>query len=116
MRQNKFAKVNRLINIMIDLADIADAGKGDFPYLDSLGMGCRALSGYIRQGVKDIIDLEHDYYNQINRTEYAESAKKEMDEFLYDIFGEEEAYTLNDDHKQKIREFVRGLMSMEDEE
>lgn len=109
MRNNRFAKINRLVSIMIDLADIADTKSGDVWYLDNLGLGCRALSSYIRQGVKDIIDLEQDYYNTVEKVKAAAEAEDDMRAFLDDIFGEADVDCLGDADKTAIRDFVKKL-------
>ena len=49
--------INKLIKIMLDLADISDE-KQETPFDMEMGLGYRAFTGYIRKGCKDIIDLQ----------------------------------------------------------
>ena len=114
MSDNRYRKINRFIQICLDLADIADRDRNKIPYLEDLRIGCRALSSYIRQGVKDIIDLEHDYYNMAEKAERAAESEDDIRALLDDIFGEADVDCLGEGDKAAIRGFVKKLLEAEE--
>lgn len=44
------------------------------------------------------------------------SQKKEMRDYLEDVFGDPEPYTINDKDKERIKMFVKGIMKEWDTE
>ena len=102
-------KVYRLIELCLQLADLADQ-KHVMPFDEDLHMGWGAFSSYMRQGVKEVIDLKQDYYNALYRRSIAEQSKKEMSDYLEDVFGDPEPYTINDKDKERIKAFVKSIM------
>ena len=94
-------KIYRFIQICLQLADIADQKK-ETPFHDELSMGCMAFSGYMRQGVKEIIDLKQDYFFTMSRMEIAEQSEKDARDFLKDCFGDSEIDSINDADKERI--------------
>ncbi|MCI8800339.1 MAG: hypothetical protein HFH88_11090 [Lachnospiraceae bacterium] len=104
--------LNKMLGIVLRIADIVDrhGEKGEECYiLDELGYGYLALSGYLRDGVKSAIDIQDKYSSLKNRLNYTEESEKDARNFLEDIFGDREPDTLNDEHKEKIREFISNL-------
>lgn len=104
--------LNKMLGIVLRIADIVDrhGEKGEECYiLDELGYGYLALSGYLRDGVKSTIDIQGKYSSLKNRLNYTEESEKDARNFLEDIFGDREPDTLNDEHKEKIREFISNL-------
>lgn len=61
--------LNRFIKICLDIADYYDKeGEKNYPVLEDnmlkeLGMGYRALSGYLRKGATDVIELQNDFHH-----------------------------------------------------
>ena len=109
MKRDDLAK---LAEISLRIANIADR-KGESEeliYLDELGLGYRALSGYLRAGVKAIADVQEDLSRARANKNCAEISQQSMREFLTDIFGDEEPETLNEKYKQRIREFVQEIL------
>lgn len=102
----------RLSEICLQIASITDrkGESGDTTYCDELGLGYLALSGYLRAGVKAIIDIQNDLANARADREYARISEQSMREFIVDIFGDEEPETLNDEYKKRIRDFVGELL------
>ena len=102
----------RLSEICLRIANIADRNgeSGEFELCDELGLGYLALSGYLRAGVKAIIDIQNDLANARADREYARISEQSMREFIVDIFGDEEPETLNDEYKKRIRDFVGELL------
>ena len=94
-------KIYRFVQICLQLADIADQKK-ETPFHDELSMGCTAFSGYMRQGVKEIIDLKQDYFFTLSRMELAKKSEKDARDFLKECFGDSEIDSINDADKERI--------------
>ena len=102
--------ITRLVQICLDIANIADErGEADEPYFKELGLGYRALSGILRRGCKDIIDLQNNYHGAIEAKNLAKIGEKEAHDFLEEMFGDREVYTINDKDKERIKAFVRSI-------
>ena len=77
------SKLNRFVQICLDIAEYYDTlgEKADSVLEDNmlkeLGLGYRALSGYLRAGVKEVIDLQDDYHT-IYLLHKAEKAEREL--------------------------------------
>ena len=113
----KSDRLNKLVEISLRIANYVDehGRNGDTNLGDELGLGYRALSSYLREGVKSIIDIQADYQLAIVKKELAEIGEQEMRDFLTEIFGDEEPETLNNEYKRKIKESV-GIILKEMEE
>ena len=108
----------RLSEICLRIASIADRNgeSGEFELCDELGLGYLALSSYLRAGVKAIADIQNDLANARESAHLARVSEESMMEFLTDIFGDEEPETLNEEYKNRIREFVQGLLKEMDDD
>ena len=109
-------RITRFLQVSLDLANAADEGVEDHPYWEECNMGCRALSGYLRQGVKCVIDLQSDYYRQKENEKYARMSNDSARDFLKDIFGDRDIDSLNDELKTKLKNYVQHLYDEWDEE
>jgi len=83
------------------MADMADE-KQETPFGDGLHMGYRAFSGFLRGGVKEIIDLQNDFYGMAFKAEYAERDEKAARDFLQECFGDREIDSINEDDRKRI--------------
>lgn len=101
MRTVKLNKAYRFISICLELADLADE-KEQTPFNDDLRMGFRAFSGYMRSGVKELIDLKHDYYRAISSEKIAKESEEEARYFLQECFGDGDIDSINDADKERI--------------
>ena len=102
--------ITRLVQICLDIANIADErGEAGKPYFEELGLGYRALSGIIRRGCKEIIDLQNDYHGAIEAKNLAKIGEQEAHDILEEMFGDREVYTINDNDKERIKAFVRSI-------
>ena len=108
-------KIYRFIQICLQLADIADQKK-ETPFHDELSMGCMAFSGYMRQGVKEIIDLKQDYFFTLSRMVLAEASEKDARDFLQECFGDSEIDSINDADKERIIALCKQIEAEWEEE
>lgn len=107
-------KVNNMLRICLNIANLVDEwGQENNPagrvVTDELGLGYRALSSYLREGVKAVIDLQAAYRDAIERRDYAVMAKEEAENFLEDVFGDRDIDSINDDDKKRIRALCRQI-------
>ena len=103
-----FRNLYRFISLCLQLADRADA-QGETPFNDVLHIGHRVFSGYMRGGVKEIIDLQNDFYGTVFRAEYAERDEKDARDFLQECFGDREIDSINEDDKKRIIELCQKI-------
>lgn len=100
-----FRDLYRFIPLCLQLADLADA-QGETPFNDvlpnGLHMGYRTFSGFMRGGVKEIIDLQNDFYGMAFKAEYAERDEKAARDFLQECFGDREIDSINEDDRNRI--------------
>ena len=110
--------IYRFLSICIELADLVDENgeSGREVYNKELGLGYRALSSYLRKGVQEVIDLQAKYHGAVASKTLAEIGKKEAHDFLEDVFGDREPYTINDKDKERIKAFVKSIMDEWDKE
>lgn len=112
------SSIYRFFSICLELADLVDenGGAGHEVYNKQLGIGYRVLSSYLRKGVQEVIDLQAKYYGAIASKNLAETGEKEAHDFLEDVFGDREPYTINDEDKKRIKAFVKNIMDEWDTE
>ena len=101
----------KLAELSLEIANIVDrhGENGDFGFADEMGLGYRALSQYLRRGVKEIIDIQEAYSNAKEKAELAETSERDARDFLKDIFGDEDVDSLSEEYKSQIKDFVSGL-------
>lgn len=108
----KVREVNRLCKICLDIAEYMEEKHDiDDPLCNDLGLGCLALSGYLRNGVKAVIDLQGKCRSAEDKVRYLKEIDEGREEFLTDIFGDPEPETINEKDKKRIKEFVQGIMA-----
>ena len=104
--------IYRLISIITELADKIDNNPDFWNFtvnqtLD-IGLGSRALSGYLRSGAKEIITLQEKYQSAKERAYYSELTANSCRETLEDIFGDTDAdEIILDEWKPKFRELYK---------
>lgn len=118
----KSRKVNRLLELCLRIADWNDRcveAQGEYgfdsPLTKELGLGYLALSGYLREGVKEVINLQDALSNARSRECLAKVGQKSAEDFLEDIFGDREIDSINDADKERIRAFVAQIYAEWDE-
>ena len=105
-------RINRLIQICLDIADYYDKKARDSyrdDMLDDIGLGVRSLPSYLREGAKAIITMQTDYYRTEEMALYYKEQYEAQKAFMSDIFGDDEAENLYDEDKAKIKAFVKTL-------
>lgn len=107
-------EINNMLKICLNIADLIDEwgheqNLAERTVTDALGLGYRALSSYLRQGAKAVIDLQAKYRDAIERRDYAEMAKKGAEDFLADVFGDPDIDSINEEDKKRIRELCRQI-------
>ena len=109
--------LNNMLKICLNIADYYDnKGDTDKDFIDDdltkeLGLGYRALANYLRKGVQEVITLQSNYHRACHERNYQEDIQKSQKEYLLDVFGDEEPYSINDKDKQRIKEFVQSIFA-----
>ena len=114
--------INRLCQICLDIAEYYDS-KGDEEkkflrddMIDSIGLGYRALTAYLRKGVQEVVTLQGNYHSAREKANYEKSIQESQREYLLDVFGDDEPYSINDRDKQRIKDFVQSIFKEWEEE
>jgi len=102
----KTNKINRFLEISLNSADLVETFDTINPFTDRLGLGIRSYSGYIRQGVKEVIDLKQENTDLKGQLEYALDELKEYRE----IIPPDDLDYLTDENKEKIKRFCEDLL------
>ena len=89
---------------------IDDCGESDDHFtLDAFGLGYRAASDRIRNGIIAVIELSRECRNERERAKLAKIGENEMRNFMVEIFGDEDFYTVNDEIKDSIKKAARDI-------
>ena len=119
---NEWKTLHRFLQICMDIAEWHDRkGEEDHYWFggelsNGIGLGYKAMTGYLRAGVKEVINLQSKYHHAEERRWLAESNEKEKIEFVLDIFGEEDPETLNDEIKERVKKAVKEIIAEWDKE
>lgn len=114
--------VNKLIKICLDIAELVDTKGDDDPewfggdFSKEIGLGYRALSGYLRSGAKAVIDIQRDYHTARERLNFAEREAEDCREYMEELFGDPEPQSINEEDKKRIKDFVASIMKEWDEQ
>ena len=87
MKENKIVK---LIQISLQSADIADNLELENSYLEDLGLGSRAYSRYLRNGVKSVIDLQDENVELKRQIDYIQETLSDLEKFNEQVINVEE--------------------------
>lgn len=107
MKENKIVK---LIQISLQSADIADNLELENSYLEDLGLGSRAYSKYLRNGVKSIIDLQDENVALKRQIDYLQETLSDLEKFNEQVINIEDIEFLSDSEKAEIKEFIKNIM------
>lgn len=101
----KTNKINRFLKISLDSADLVETFDIINPFTDGLGLGRRIYPEYIRQGVKEVIDLKQENMVLTNNLEFTKDLLRKYREIItLDIKD------LTDENKEKIKRFCEELL------
>lgn len=103
---HKVNNLNNFLKISLDSADLVETFDIMNPFTDGLGLGIRSYPGYIRQGVKEVIDLKQEKIKLKDQLEFAEDELKEYREIISPDYLD----YLTDENKEKIKEFFEKLL------
>lgn len=101
---HKVNKLNNFLKISLDSADLVETFDIINPFTDGLGLGIRNYPEYIRQGVKEVIDLKQENMTLKDDLEFVEDLLKEYREAI-PLDPED----LTDANKEKVKEFLKKL-------
>lgn len=99
-------KLNNFLEISLNSADLVETFEIINPFTDGLGLGIRSYPGYIRQGVKEVIDLKQENMQLKDKLEFAQDELKGYRE----VIPIDDIDNLNDEYKEKIKRFFEELL------
>lgn len=101
----KVNKLNNFLKISLDSADLVETFDVINPFTDGLGLGIRNYPEYIRQGVKEVIDLKQENMTLKDDLEFVEDLLEEYRETI-PLDPED----LTDENKEKVKRFLEELL------
>ncbi|WP_071026016.1 hypothetical protein [Peptoniphilus raoultii] len=101
----KTNKINRFLKISLDSADLVETFDIINPFTDGLGLGIRIYPEYIRQGVKEVIDLKQENMVLTNNLEFTKDLLRKYREIITLDIND-----LTDENKEKIKRFCEELL------
>lgn len=102
----KTNKINRFLKILLDSADLVETFDFINPFTDGVGLGIRSYPEYIRQGVKEVIDLKQENMQLKDELELAQDELKGYRE----VISIDDLDNLTDEYKEKIKRFCEELL------
>lgn len=100
-------KINRFIKVSLDSADLVETFDIMNPFTDGLGLGIRSYPEYIRQGVKEVIDLKQENTNLKDKLEFVSNELQGYRE----VIPIDDIDDLTDENKKKVKEFFEKLIN-----
>jgi hypothetical protein len=113
--------MNKMLELCLNIANLIDDwGHEEKPAArlieDELGLGYRALSTSLREGVKDVVDLQARYRGAIETADLAKFGEKCARDFLEDVFGDRDIDSINDSDKERFRKLYKKIRKEWDEQ
>ena len=102
----KTNKINHFIEISLNSADLVENFEPINSFTDGLGLGIRNYPEYVRQGVKEVIDLKQENTDLKDQLEFALDELKGYRE----IIDPDDLDYLTDENKKDIKEFAEKLL------
>lgn len=99
-------KINKFLEISLNSADLVETFDIINPFTDGLGLGIRSYPKYIRQGVKEVIDIKQENMKLKDRLEFAEDELKGYRE----VIPIDDLDNLTDEYKEKIKDFFEKIL------
>lgn len=110
----KINKVNELIKICLRSASVVDEYELINQYCKDMGLGIRSYSGYVREGVKAVIDLQAENMRLKDKVERLEDNIEDMESFLEDVIDVEDIHFLKPEDKAKIKAYTNQMLEVEE--
>ena len=103
----KINKINKFLKLSLDSADLVETFELINPFTDGLGLGIRSYSNYIRQGVKEVIDLKQENIKLKDQLGFA------LDEIngYRKVIPLDDLDNLTDENKERVKEFFEKLIN-----
>lgn len=98
-------KLNKFLKISLDSADLVETFDILNPFTEGLGLGIRNYPRYIRQGVKEVINLKQENMQLKDELEFAQDELKGYRE----VISIDDLDNLTDEYKEKIKRFFEEL-------
>lgn len=106
--------INRLIDIMLELANLSDEKKRA-PFESDIGLGCRAFSGLIRTGTIELIKMQDELAS--TDAEYYRESLIDWETFSEEVFGRKDAVDFfTNDEKIRMKEALKSIVEYPEEE
>lgn len=102
----KINKINKFLKVSLDSADLVETFEINNPFTNGLGLGIRNYPEYIRQGVKEVIDLKQENSKLKDQLEYAQDELKGYREVI--SIGDLNDFT--DEYKDRIKRFFKKIL------
>lgn len=115
-------KINRFLQVCLDIAEWHDKkGEEDRDWqggemTEGIGLGYKAMTSYLRNGVQEVVKLQDKYHTTKERQLWVESNAKSKIEFLAELFGEEDPEEFSDKVKIKFRQAAREAIDEQERE
>lgn len=115
-------KINRFLQICLDIAEWYDKkGEEDNGWqgdemTGGIGLGYKAMTSYLRNGVQEVVKLQDKYHTTKERQRWAEASIKSKAEFLMELFGEEDPEEFSDKVKSRFRKAAREAIDEQERE
>ena len=114
-------RMNKMLGLCLNIAELIDEwGHEENQALrlitDELGLGYRALSTSLREGVKEAVDLQARYRGAIETADLAKCGEECARDFLEDVFGDRDIDSINHSDKERFRELYKKIQKEWDEQ
>ncbi|MEG0154539.1 MAG: hypothetical protein RR678_04020 [Lachnospiraceae bacterium] len=117
MRKGTIPDLNSFASLALNIASVVDErGERHESFIEDLGLGYRVISHRLRAGVKSIADIQEQLAVANEHANIAEIGEKEANDFLLELFGDKEPYTLHEKYKARIKFCVDEILKEIEEE
>lgn len=116
-------RLTNLIRVCHDLAEVIEEKHNKYADLaNDVGMGYKVLTGYLRQGIIEVVELESRCWKEKEHRALARGELKDNIDFIAELFGDIPVELLaeltNEEEKAKLKkvadEIVIGLTESEE--
>lgn len=106
-----YDNISQLVKIMLKSTFYADESElGNDPYLNYLGFGKGVYSRYIRDGIKDIIDLMEEKRKLVQNEEHLKDSLELYKEIGEELINPYDFEALTNEEKAKIKKCINEVL------